>query len=452
MTFPYQFLAFCVISLAVLMQFNHVLNEPYMDEPFHIPQAQAYCKGNFYTWDPKLTTPPGLYIWSLFLHYASSLDCSDSFLRLTVTIFLLCLPNAIDRLINVHRHAEPSLWWSPSSESIVISTFPIAWFFGFLYYTEIPSLLFVSYTVVAAMSGRNWLAALIGLLSCTFRQTNIVWTLYAYAAGQLLRLKARQRRNSKESKLRKFYDPPALSASFGDLPKVIASAFRILPDVIVPFIPYAGTLAVFAAFVIWNGGIVLGDKSNHIPVLHIPQMYYFISFCTALGWPVLISARGGVLRLAKSNGKCRRILITLLLCGLMSLSVRFNTIHHPFLLSDNRHYTFYVWRRIYMYRPIVPYAFVPVYLACFWAWFSRAGRDQTLLQTLILPIFCLPVLLPTPLLEPRYFLIPYILLRVQVRVPKWALTAEALWYAFVNVVTVGVFLYKPREGVGRFMW
>lgn len=30
------------------------------DEIFHIPQAQQYCQGDYLTWDPKLTTPPGL--------------------------------------------------------------------------------------------------------------------------------------------------------------------------------------------------------------------------------------------------------------------------------------------------------------------------------------------------------------------------------------------------------
>jgi alpha-1,2-glucosyltransferase len=29
------------------------------DEFFHVPQAQKYCNGD-YTWDPKITTPPGL--------------------------------------------------------------------------------------------------------------------------------------------------------------------------------------------------------------------------------------------------------------------------------------------------------------------------------------------------------------------------------------------------------
>lgn len=32
------------------------------DEIFHIPQAKQYCKGNFGSWDPMITTPPGLYV------------------------------------------------------------------------------------------------------------------------------------------------------------------------------------------------------------------------------------------------------------------------------------------------------------------------------------------------------------------------------------------------------
>jgi alpha-1,2-glucosyltransferase len=82
-----------------------------------------------------------------------------------------------------------------------------------------------------------------------------------------------------------------------------------------------------------------------------------------------------------------------------------------------------------------------------------AGTEQTLLQTLILPVCLLPVLLPTPLLEPRYFLIPYVLLRAQVvDVPTWGIILEVLWYVSINIVTMWTFLYKERESVGRFMW
>jgi alpha-1,2-glucosyltransferase len=71
----------------------------------------------------------------------------------------------------------------------------------------------------------------------------------------------------------------------------------------------------------------------------------------------------------------------------------------------------------------------------------------------VLPACLAPTLLPTPLLEPRYFLVPYVLLRAQVsEVPVWALAVEAIWYAAVNAATMGVFLYHERDGVGRFMW
>jgi hypothetical protein len=59
--------------------------------------------------------------------------------------------------------------------------------------------------------------------------------------------------------------------------------------------------------------------------------------------------------------------------GFWQLMNRIASIHHPFLLSDNRHYTFYVWRRVFMLHPIMPYLLVPGYLACAWAWFIRIG-------------------------------------------------------------------------------
>lgn len=38
---------------------------PYMDEEFHINQTREYCNGNWWIWNPKITTPPGLYIIAL---------------------------------------------------------------------------------------------------------------------------------------------------------------------------------------------------------------------------------------------------------------------------------------------------------------------------------------------------------------------------------------------------
>jgi len=152
-----------------------------------------------------------------------------------------------------------------------------------------------------------------------------------------------------------------------------------------------------------------------VPSLHPPQLYYFIAFATAMGWPALISGDGGWKMLVSvvrgrifGNGRCaliasawcedlrfssliRRMLVHVAVSVAMGLSIKFFTwvkvivertppdlgfasrIHHPFLLSDNRHYTFYVWRRIFLLHSVVPYLLIPGYIVCAWIWFLRLG-------------------------------------------------------------------------------
>ena len=64
------------LSAIISAFFAQHADEPYMDEVFHIPQAQKYFNGNFSYWDPKITTPPGndsdfqksVYNTFLFMH------------------------------------------------------------------------------------------------------------------------------------------------------------------------------------------------------------------------------------------------------------------------------------------------------------------------------------------------------------------------------------------------
>ncbi|KAI0257323.1 glucosyltransferase [Lactifluus subvellereus] len=452
------FVFFGVLSVVTLKELNIQVTEPYMDEPFHVPQVQAYCNGDWSYWDPKITTPPGLYILTILLKTVFLFKCRLPTLRLTPLLTLLLLPLAATRLLCYHKRVRPPpSVLTPTLDAVVLSAFPIAWFFGFLYYTDVPSLLSVIVTIVAASQGKHSLAGLLGIISCMFRQTNIIWVLYAYGSSQLTYLRFR-RAPSGGSGPAKLHDPPALAAEPLDLVRSIHSAPGILPDILPAFTPYALTLASFGGFVFWNGGIVLGDKSNHMPSLHIPQLYYFIAFATIVGWPALVSGDGGWKMLVREVqnrilGSRRRMLVHVAVSVAMGLSIKVFTIHHPFLLSDNRHYTFYVWRRVFLLHPIIPYLLIPGYIVCAWIWFLRVGREQTLLQTLLLPLCTLPILLPTPLLEPRYFLVPYVLMRAQlVDVRVWGLLLEGIWYGAINAGTMYIFLYKEREGVGRFLW
>ncbi|KAJ3866783.1 hypothetical protein EV359DRAFT_62013 [Lentinula novae-zelandiae] len=79
------------------------------------------------------------------------------------------------------------------------------------------------------------------------------------------------------------------------------------------------------------------------------QVYYFLAFSTAFGWPVLISGAGG---------------IPLMLRKIYARTFGSKLIHRPFLLLDNHHYMFH-W--------LAPYALGPAYFVCALAWFLHVG-------------------------------------------------------------------------------
>lgn len=121
------------------------------------------------------------YIMSLILKRIFLFKCNVSMLRLTTTLNLLALPLVLTRLLAFHKRIRPpSSLLAPFPEAIVLALFPIAWFFGFLYYTETPSLLFVAWTVVAASEDKHWLAALVRSLDVIgpyeLRMQMIAWS------------------------------------------------------------------------------------------------------------------------------------------------------------------------------------------------------------------------------------------------------------------------------------
>lgn len=137
------------------------------------------------------------------------------------------------------------------------------------------------------------------------------------------------------------------------------------------------SLAAFAVFLAWNGGVVLGDKSNHVSVFHPTQLLYLCLYVSLVLAPVhwvpsryrrvLVFLASGplprapvrvgcVCRAAAMAAKAAQalrsrpsgaLLIAGLAAGLMLCSVHFFTLVHPFTLADNRHYMFYIWRRVF---------------------------------------------------------------------------------------------------------
>lgn len=119
----------------------------------------------------------------------------------------------------------------------------------------------------------------------------------------------------------------------------------LLPRLISNLYPFIILSIFFTAFLIWNGGIVLGDKSNHLATLHIPQLFYFFSFTAFFG---IFSISPFVLKCLRNSLHRRQFSVLTCLFIILSLLssfwiVRKYTFEHPFLLADNRHLTFYIW-------------------------------------------------------------------------------------------------------------
>jgi alpha-1,2-glucosyltransferase len=207
-------------------------------------------------------------------------------------------------------------------------------------------------------------------------------------------------------------------------------------------------------------------------------------------------------------------------CAIALVIVHYNTIIHPFTLSDNRHYMFYIFRYTILRHWLVKYLAVPLYVACGWlvlkclagftssepsrlgnktrqsksvskvATFSgpsqaesQSANSTTTSFTLIFLLTTALSLITAPLVEPRYFIIPWVIWRLNVPAlpvksspnagaPKsgiipalnWLfeertlLWLETIQFLVINVVTGYMFLFKGFSWeselgrVQRFMW
>ena len=86
-------------------------------------------------------------------------------------------------------------------------------------------------------------------------------------------------------------------------------------------------------------------------------------------------------------------------------------------------------------------------------------RKSGIIFLVTFPIFTTLNLAPQLLLEFRYFILPFLFYRLQVRPQTWwKLILETFVYVGINVVTIGIYLYKPfvwdhEPGqIQRFMW
>ncbi|KAI8975572.1 alpha-2-glucosyltransferase Alg10 [Mycotypha africana] len=467
----FMFDMFFLLHVLGLYGFAKLINDkvpdPYMDEIFHIPQAQQYCRGRYTEWDPKLTTPPGLYLASNSVAYMGGLFgydfCTVNALRFTNILFSVGLYFTILSLVS-QRTATSQ--WKAQMYALALSWFPVGYFYNFLYYTDTGSTFLVLLSYLCVTKKMYHLSGIIGTLSLTFRQTNIIWLglFMMISIINILTKKANaQKKDHKNSQLTALYNPLCStikqpSQIFKSIYSLVIATFNNLPLLLPNVITFMLGIVLFSIFLVWNKGIVLGDKSNHVAGLHFPQLFYYMSFLTFFAAPWTISR--AMLSSIIYQISVRRVVYGCLSTTIALYLVYRYTYEHPFLLSDNRHYSFYVWKKIYRRHWAARYFLTPVYIFCSQINFLALVKNVSLLVTLGYLFTLILMLVPSPLLEFRYFISPFLFYMVNIPPPSQLrrLIVGMIFFLIVNFVTIYLFVYKPFTWVSepnnlqRFMW
>ena len=446
-----------------------IVPEPYMDEPFHLRQTQEYCAGRWDVWDEKITTFPGLYILgaaaagairSLVAVMALSAEAADSACSLSSLRALNLLPAAlapwlIYELLRL-RHPSASAR-DLKANAAVMSLLPTHFFFHFLYYTDSAStcsvlvlLLLTPYgppargvTLAARPLGESFAAA----IAIALRQTNAVWVAFAVASGSLRCLHTTAQLTQH-------------THLFNALSQLFWGAARPLAKLLVAnHWPTLLLLATFAAFLVVNGGVVVGDRTNHAPAFHLAQLLYLTVVVAAPHalWRAIPAALPQAVRDAFAALRSATPVAIFASVGATALAAA-TTRSHPFLLADNRHVTFYVWRLVLGRHPVVPFLLAPVYALLGSLVYPSVWRAQGPLISLGLGVCSALVLVPSPLIELRYYTLPAMLLWLHAPplrgAREWLPPLVA--FALVNAAMLGIFLFRPYTwGDGttaRFMW
>ena len=384
-------------------------------------------------------------------------------------------------------------------------------FFAALYYTDVGALAALLLAQLLLLRRAHGAAALAAAGAVGMRQTNAVFATLMIGGAVLEELLEaaeaeqqegqRQQRDQDRDDGSGDSDDGFLATAAAELAAALPQAWRSRRALLARFWAPLLVPAAFAAFVWWNGGVTVGDREAHAPARHWAHPFYFGSFALAAAGPLLLApAAGGGLRarLASAARAPRAEAGALALALAASVAaVAAGTVAHPYLLADNRHYTFYVWRRVIDRTPWARFALAPLHAA---GWRLLLGALRASQRALWVAAFAAGVgaaLAPAALLEPRYFT-PALALallhlwqplllagggsggsgggsggsgrsgkgaaaaaaaaaaRRDARLNAAALRLVGAGYAAVNAAALWLFLRRPFAApdgsVGRFMW
>jgi len=378
-----------------------------------------------------------------------------------------------------------------------ISLFPLNYFFQYLYYTDTGSTFFILLAYYHQLKENYKISALSGAIAILFRQTNVIWVVFFLGQQLLANIDTFVKKSSKSKVLvksdassinlvanQRIKKPSNLFEFFShttaevfdskdfELQKFLVKLYKedfwgkklIYHDMLNvidmnQMRPYLMTISTFVFFVLVNNGIVVGDRSNHTASFHLCQVLYFWSFSCFFSFSSFVFSYRKAKNLLAFLGSNLKLNFFVILPILLIVVNNF-TYEHAFLLADNRHYTFYIWSRLFKRYDFVRYVLTPVYVIAGYLFFRNLNQTGKTIGWLVAFSVCLFAgLVPQKLLEFRYFIIPYYIYRLNIsQLSLKEIFVEFFFNLLVNFATIYLFLHRvffwpntPDEPQ-RFMW
>ena len=158
-------------------------------------------------------------------------------------------------------------------------------------------------------------------------------------------------------------------------------------------------------------------------------------------------------------------------CDKDTALITLSFIAHPYLLADNRHYTFYAWK-IYTTKlnGWLPYICIPIgfyWSATLWVQIGTISSHtvkfnltpdvaQATLWKLVFAICSALSVIFICLVEPRYFITPVLFTLLHIKLSKPVAGLQIAWNFTIHGLTIAVFLFTSfiavDGSIARFMW
>jgi len=335
------------------------------DETHHLRQIRTLLEGRFERLD-SLTTLPTYHALVAALARALGASSLDD-LRLVTLLF------SVATVVVFREAARAVAPRDADARALGLALLPILFPFLFLLYTDVLALLCVGASVLACLRGAFLAAGLAATAAVAVRQSHAVWLVMVWAMCA--------------------FEMGGAALSWRFARRFLAATWTFA----------AGALG-FAAFVVWNGGVALGDRAMHPSAgVHVENAYFALALFFLLHVPVCIARADAALGRLRSPWAVAGVaLLALLYLVAYDVDHPYNQpVYHGFLHN----------------RLLHAFEATPAARAVFVA---AAGFSALLLAALPLgrPSFALlypaalASLLPVWMVEPRYALVPLALFQV----------------------------------------